>query len=300
MKSLSILLREVNKSYPHLREQLLTRNDSVGVLARVLVHDIKIALAKGEFTLVYQPQFDSTNRMIGVEALLRWSHKQYGSISPLLIIAIAEETGLIRDIGNWVISAACRQLRDWKRSGIDRIRMSVNVSAVQLQDKDFTNDLLATIKINGLRPSDLEIEITENIALNDDVRTRHNLDKMRETGIRIAIDDFGMGHTSLRYIKDYRVDTLKIDQILSKDVVDDKNCQEIINSIVSLCSSLEIDTIVEYVESQEQRDMLQELGCRQYQGYYYSPPLTAEQLMNYVNNSSEEQVEAVAAAINNS
>ncbi|SMD10489.1 EAL domain-containing protein [Sporomusa malonica] len=281
-KAFDILVEETQTAAPQFRKQLLIRRDGVGTLARLLVHDLKSALANGEFFLEYQPQVNQCNRVVGVEALLRWSHKLYGRVPPLLTVVVAEEAGLIQSIGKLVIDTACHQLCKWKSIGVDGIRMSINVSAIQLQDQSFADNILVTIRANALQPQDIEIEITESIALNDDARTNYNLTKMRQAGIRIAIDDFGMGHTSLRYIKHFPVDTLKIDGMLSRDVIQDKNCQEIITSIVSLCSSLKIDTIVEYVETQEQRDILRKLGCMQYQGYYYSQPLSSSQLADYV------------------
>lgn len=281
-KAFNAALEEVKNDTPQLQKQLLTRQDEVGTLTRMLAHDLKIALANGDLFLEYQPQVNQHNQVVGVEALLRWSHKLYGKIPPMLTVAIAEESGLIHDVGKWVIRTACHQLSIWNSRGVEGIRMSINASAVQLQCEFFADDILATIKMNDLQYQDIEIEITENSALQNDIRSDENLAKMRKSGIRIAIDDFGMGHTSLRYIKQFPVDTLKIDGMLSKDVLKDRNSQEIIASITSLCSSLGIEVIVEYVETQEQRDLLRKLGCMQYQGYYYSPPLAPLELVDYV------------------
>lgn len=281
-KAFRVLLDEAKSTSPQFRKELLTRHDGAGTLARMLAHDLKFAADRGELFLEYQPQVNQGNRVVGVEALLRWSHRLYGKIPPLLTIAIAEEAGFIKNVGNWVIHAACQQLSQWKSQGIDGIRMSVNVSAIQLQDPLFINEFLSALMSNQLQPQDFEIEVTENIALTNDSRTNDNLIKLRTNRVRIAIDDFGMGHTSLRYIKHFPVDTLKIDGMLSRDIIRDKNCQEIISSIVSLCSSLNIETIVEYVESREQRDLLQQLGCLKYQGYYFSKPLSSVQLIEYV------------------
>ena len=281
-KAFKILLDEAKTISPQFRKELLNRHDGAGILTRMLVHDLKHAADKGELFLEYQPQVNQDNRVVGVEALLRWSHNLYGRIPPLLTIAIAEEAGFIQNIGSWVIHTACQQLSQWKSVGVDGIRMSVNVSAAQLQDPLFINGLFSALASNQLQPQDLEIEVTENIALTNDSVTNDNLAKLRTNGVRIAIDDFGMGHTSLRYIKHFPVDTLKIDGMLSRDIIRDKNCQEIISSIVSLCSSLNIETIVEYVETREQRDLLKQLGCLRYQGYYYSKPLLPIQLIEYV------------------
>lgn len=290
-------LKETGVNISPAQKQLMVRQDGVGTLARMLAADLKKALLRGELFLEYQPQVDQHNRVFGVEALLRWSHRLYGRVPPPLIIAVAEEAGLIQDVGKWVIQTACRQLGEWKSRGLDGVRLSVNVSAVQLQSDCFPGVLLDAIEAHGLEPRDIEIEITENVALNNDARTNHNLSIIREAQIRIAIDDFGMGHTSLRYLKHFPVNTLKLDRMLSRDVVKDRNCQEIISSIVSLCTSLEIAIIVEYVETQEQRDSLQRLGCTNYQGYYYSPPLTSNRAFSYIRLKNCPGLEEVAATV---
>lgn len=287
------LTDEVAAAPALFRNHFLSRQDEAGTLARLLAHDLKHTLARNELFLEYQPQVDQHNRVVGIEALLRWSHPTYGRIPPILMIAVAEEAGLINAIGKWVLDTACRQLRDCKYSGLDGIRMAVNVSAIQLQSRTFIEELLAILHQNELENGELEIEITENIALNNDARTICNLDAMRRHGIRVAIDDFGMGHTSLRYIKHFPVDRLKIDGILSRDVIHDENCQKIIASIVALCSTLGIETVVEYVETEEQRNLLLELGCRQYQGYLYSPPLPAAEMVRYLLEQNKPQRKVV-------
>lgn len=290
-------LEESGANISLVQKQLMIRQDGVGTLARMLAADLKNALAKGELFLEYQPQVNYHNQVFGVEALLRWSHKLYGRVLPPLIIAVAEEAGLIQDVGKWVVRTACRQMREWKNMGVEGVRISVNVSAVQLQSDCFPDVILDAIKMYGLQPQDIEIEITENVALNNDAKTNHNLSIIREAQIRIAIDDFGMGHTSLRYLKHFPVDTLKIDRMLSRDVTKDRNCQEIISSIVSLCASLEIEIIVEYVETQEQRDSLQRLGCVNYQGYYYSPPLASSQTVGYIRVKNHSGPGETSAAV---
>lgn len=283
-RAFSLLLVETTVNDPQARCRLLTRKDNVGTLARVLLQDIKTALTNGEFFLEYQPQVNHCNQVVGVEALLRWQHKQYGRVPAPVIVAIAEENGLIREIGKWVQRTACSQLSIWRTMGLDSIRMSINASASELQDQSFSTYLQAVAEEYGIPPQALEIEITETVAMDNAWHTTSNLETIRHSGTRIAIDDFGMGHTSLRYIKDYQIDTLKIDGILSKEVVADKNCQEIIASITALCASLNIEVIVEYVETEEQRKLLERLGCLYYQGYYYSPPLSAACLIDYINN----------------
>lgn len=277
-----LFLEETRMVNSGVATRFLTRHDTVGALARVMAHDLKNALYKDELFLEYQPQVHLSNRVIGVEALLRWSHRHYGRIPPPLIVAVAEETGLIHDIGRWIIAKSCDELSNWRKAGIEGICMSVNLSVMQLQNERLAEEILDVIKVSGLEPQNLKIEITENIVLNNDVKTNYTLEKLRDIGVNIAIDDFGMGHTSLRYIKQFPVHTLKIDSILSRDVVEDKNCQEIIASIVALCASLNIEIVVEHVETEEQRDRLNQLGCTQYQGYFYSPPLPPVQVLDYI------------------
>jgi len=263
-------------------QKLLHRTDDTGNLARALAQDLKEALAQGTLTLAYQPQIDRYNRVTGVEALLRWTHASFGPIPPPLIILIAEDSGLIHALGRWIIDTACRQQRQWKERGVINVVMSVNVSPMQFQQKRILKHLFQALKENGIDPREFEIEITEAIAMDNNDQTQHILKTWHRLGVRIAIDDFGMGHSSLSYIKKFHVDTLKIDKVLSWDIDNEKNCQEIVASIIALCVSLGIKTIVEYVETERQRDVLAALGCEHYQGYLYSPARPPEQILEYI------------------
>lgn len=280
------LLKCVDSIDPYSYKHILNRRDSVGHLGRIIGYDLKEALEGDGLILEYQPQVAYDGRVIGVEALLRWPHKEFGYIPPPVIVTIAEENGLIHDLGNWVLSKACKQLREWKESGIDDLRMSVNVSVLQLYHGTIAENVLQAIKSNNLPPGNLEIEITEKIALNNDSKILANLNKLNEIGVRIAIDDFGTGHGSLTYIKNFPVDTLKIDVSLSRDVVSNRTCQEILTTIVNLCSSIDIEIVVEYVETEEQRNKLYQLGCSQYQGYFYSPALPEGKAKDYIQKSN--------------
>ncbi|WP_378954116.1 EAL domain-containing protein [Pelosinus sp. sgz500959] len=273
----------------YVPQGIFTRRDSIGNLARVLAYDLKVALDKQELLLEYQPQIGQDERVTGVEALLRWPHQRFGRIPPPLIIMIAEESGLIHTLGKWVIDTACQQHKIWNDAGIN-VLMSVNVSSTQFYQGRILEDISQALFKNNIPPQELEIEITENIAMNNDLQTHNILTNLHEMGIRIAIDDFGMGHSSLTYIKDFPIDTLKIDRSLSIDMTRDKNCQEIVASIITLCSSLDIKTIVEYVETEEQRDKLRQLGCVHYQGYLYSPALPAKKAYEYISKRNLEIV----------
>ncbi|WP_319403428.1 EAL domain-containing protein [uncultured Anaeromusa sp.] len=262
--------------------RLLERGDEQGTLARSLAHDLKESLKKKELFLLYQPQVNADGNVVAVEALLRWNHAVYGAVAPPVIIAIAEEARLIHGLGQWIIQEACAEWKRWQGIGIFGVRMSVNVSPRQLQAASLSERVRTILQRNEMPPQDLEIEITETAAITSDVNTEKNLEALRNMGVRLAIDDFGMGHTSLRYIRSFPMDTLKIDGMLSRDVLQDKSSQEIVWSITSLCASLGIETIVEYVETEEQRQLLQSLGCRVYQGYLYSPPLAGQGAAAYV------------------
>ena len=288
------LSKEVEQAEATPSKQLLVRQDSVGNLSRVLAHDLREAIPRGEMYLEYQPQVDQRGRVVGVEALLRWPHKAYGRIPPPVIIAVAEEIGMIHVIGDWIFRTACRQLATWKKTGMRGIRMGINMSAVQLHKPNLVAMVVKVLKEYNLSPDEIEIEITESVALNVDARTLETLRALHDHGLRIAIDDFGMGHSSLLYIKHFPVDTIKIDQSLSRDVIKDRNCQEIISTIMNLCSSLSMEAIVEYVETNDQREKLSELGCRQYQGYLYSTALPAAEAAVYIrkrNRPSDDEQE---------
>lgn len=284
-------------------QKLLNRTDDIGKLARILAHDLKEAMAEKQLRLAYQPQVDQDNRVSGVEALLRWTHKSFGPIPPPLIVMIAEDSGLIHSLGRWIIDTACRQQKIWKTCGATNVIMSVNVSPMQFQQKSIYKYLFRSIKEHDINPREFEIEITEGIAMDNNVQTQRILKVWHRLGVRIAIDDFGMGHSSLTYIKKFPIDTLKIDKTLSLDVAREKSSREIVATIISLCASLGIKTIVEYVETEQQRDALREMRCVHYQGYLYSPALPPEQTLEYIlahNQTSTNDQDAPESFANRS
>ncbi|MCM0761220.1 EAL domain-containing protein [Sporomusa sphaeroides DSM 2875] len=286
-QAFSDFLEEIETRPVHLTKPYLDRQDAVGALARRLHADLKEDLAGDRLCLEYQPQVNAAGRVIGIEALLRWPHQHYGRIAPPITITIAEESGLILDLGRWVLREACRQQKEWENAGNSGQRIAVNVSALQLECETLDRDIADALSAAGLSASQLEIEITETAALKNPAATNAILHNIRQTGVRIAIDDFGAGHTSLLYLKNYPIDILKIDRILSQDVLTDKNSQEIIASITSLCASLHIETITEFVETELQRQKLAQLGCGIYQGYLYSPALPADQAAAYIRQQNQ-------------
>jgi len=232
------------------------------------------ALKNDEFMLYYQPYWEmNTKKMVGMEALLRWKNKDIGLVSPAQFIPVLEETGMIFEVGEWVFKTACRQIQEWQDQGYPVLPVSINVSAVQFRQKNIAEILERIIKEIGVDPKFLTLEITESTFMQDVEYTRSVLKKLKDTGIEISIDDFGTGFSSLSYLKRFPVDNLKIDGSFIKDIATDTDTASIVTAIIAMASSLNLETIAEGVETEEQWKSLCLLGCDMGQGYYCSPPL---------------------------
>lgn len=269
----------------------LKRNDSVGFLAYVLFGELKAAIRDDKLMLEYQPLVNDEPGVIGLEALLRWPHDKFGRIPPIVVIAIAEEFGCMDELGRWVIKTACRQMSVWNSDGHRDIRLSINVSPTQLRDPVLAGYLEKCIKENGLNATDVELEITENVVMDLDSGTKENIDRIKTFGVKLAMDDFGMGYTSLLYIRHCNIDRIKIDGSIIRDILRDKNCQDIVSSMVYLCKSLNIQVIAEFVENEKQYALLKELGCSEYQGYLFSPPLPPDKVPDFLNKLKSEYIQ---------
>lgn len=246
-----------------------------------LESDLNKALQNDEFVIFYQPQVDLQNKeIVGVEALLRWNHPTRGMISPLEFIPIAEETGLIVPIGEWVLKNACKQIKEWHDKGFPRVYLSVNIAAQQFNQKTLSSLIQQTLHETGLSSEFLVLELTENAIIQETASTLCIMKKLKELGIRIAIDDFGTGYSSLGYLKNFPIDILKIDQTFVQDIVKDKNNAAITNTIISLAQNLNLNVIAEGVETHEQINFLLSNGCSFMQGYYFSPPVCKEEVEN--------------------
>ncbi len=280
------LIQLIGEKQYGIKLSLMRRNDSLGYLAIKLAKDIEEAIKNNEFTLEYQPLMDDEDGIIGFEALLRWSHKTFGRVPPLVVTTIAEEAGSMNDLGRWVIRNACRQLAEWNKQGLHGIRMSINISPTQMQDTTLADTLKQYISEYGVRASDIELEITENIVMDLDAETKLNISTLKTHGIKLAMDDFGMGYTSLLYIRHCNIDTIKIDGSITRDILKDKNCQDIVSSMVYLCNSMNIKVIAEYVEETPQYELLKTLGCSEYQGFLFGPPLPPEEAIKYFTGVS--------------
>lgn len=243
---------------------------------RSMESKLRQALEHGEFAVVYQPQVSlSTGRIFGVEALIRWMHPEQGVISPLHFIPVAEETGLIEPIGEWVLATACRQARHWQQLGEPDLRVAVNLSARQFERQSLIAHIETVLAETNLPPGALELEITESTAMRDWRRTATILGRLREYGIQIAIDDFGTGHCSFGYLQRFPVTTLKMDRTFVQELLDHPSNPAIVHAMVVLSKALGLRLIAECVETEEQLMVLNQQGCDRFQGYYFSKPLSA-------------------------
>jgi len=244
--------------------------------------DLHNALEKGQFELYYQPQIASQNdSLCGVEALIRWVHPEKGMISPIAFIPAAEESGLIEPIGTWVMDEACRQMASWKRLGLNNIRMSINLSAKQLKSSQLIEIVQSTLRKHGLEGTELELEITESVAMHNPEQAIKTLEELRALGIFLAIDDFGTGYSSLSYLKRLPIQTLKIDREFIRDIESDQNDASISAATIALAHTLGLKVVAEGVETCGQRDLLLAKQCDVFQGYFYGKPMPAEELFNY-------------------
>jgi diguanylate cyclase (GGDEF)-like protein/PAS domain S-box-containing protein len=249
----------------------------------VLSNALRHALARDQLQLHYQPQITlQDGNVVGVEALLRWTHPELGSIPPVEFIPIAEETGQIVQIGEWVLRAAVKQLKDWLDNGMPPMMMAVNLSATQFRHPNLPELVSSILDEIGLPHQYLELELTEAVAMNDPQGAVAVMDKLHERGIRMSIDDFGTGYSSLSYLKRFKVYKLKIDQSFVRDIGDDPEDKAIVTAIINMASSLGMQTIAEGVETSDQLAFLRLQGCNEVQGYYFSKPLPAGQFEQFL------------------
>ena len=249
-------------------------DDSLHSSAIALLHletDLRKALEKNQFTLVYQPIISFDSGLIeGFEALLRWEHPKHGMISPLDFIPLAEETGLILPIGEWVLTEACKQLRSWQEQFTPELWMSVNVSGKQLFESDMPQLVRSVIKQTELNPDTLKLELTESLLIEKSEKVVTIMEGIKELGVHLSIDDFGTGYSSMSYLHIFPIDTLKIDRAFVSRI--EKEGRETVRAIIDLANNLILDVIAEGVENEAQIQRLKSLGCPQAQGYYFSPP----------------------------
>lgn len=253
----------------------------IGRFSRTLLSDFEHAIKNSELELFYQPKANKAGRVVGAEALLRWNHAQLGAISPAVIVELAELHGCIHDLGLWVVKRSLSDVTALNKAGIQDLRIAINVSPCQFERRNFFDQVINIVERSSIQPNMLELEITEGQKIELSDRVLIGLQQLSDYGFRIAVDDFGMGYTSLRYLKSFPVDTLKIDGSIIKDVADSKVVQEIIGSMGQLAGSMGVNLIAEWVETETQKQLLQNLGCDEFQGYLMSPPITLTELTKF-------------------
>ena len=264
--------------------QFYTEDIHVQSLERLTLEtDLRRALERNEFFLHYQAKLDfSTGRITGVEALLRWQHPDLGTLLPARFISIAEETGLIVPIGRWVLQTACDQNVAWQRDGLPPVCMAVNLSARQFAEEGLQNEIVFALQQSGMRPELLELELTESMVMHNPERATKVLAAVKALGVRIAIDDFGIGYSSLAQIKRFPIDTLKVDRSFIRDLADNPEDRAITQAIIAMGKTLSLTVVAEGVETQEQQAFLLAHACDAMQGYYFSRPVPESEFADFL------------------
>jgi diguanylate cyclase (GGDEF)-like protein/PAS domain S-box-containing protein len=248
-----------------------------------LDQDLRKAIQNEEFLLYYQPKVDTySGEIIGAEALIRWNHPKWGLVSPVEFIPLAEETGLINEIGDWVIEEVCKQLKEWKVNGVNLVPISINLSAKTLMRTDLVSTIMKHVRTYHIQPSLLEIEITENSIIQNEISVLSTIKLLKDSGISISLDDFGTGYSSIGYLKKFNVDYIKIDRSYIKDIMENPTDSTIVQSIILLAKGFQLKVVAEGVETKEQWELLKELGCHFLQGYLFSKPIEADEFVKLI------------------
>jgi diguanylate cyclase (GGDEF)-like protein len=254
---------------------------------------LRKAITQKDLLLHYQPLINArTEEVIGVEALIRWKHRERGILSPAHFISLAEVSGLIVPIGDWVLREACRQIRAWRKPLGETFTVAVNLSARQFQQPDLVEQIRSAIEEARIEPSTLEVEITESSAMQNAENTIYTLRELKALGVRISMDDFGTGYSSLNYLKRFPIDTLKLDQMFVRDVNTDPRNAAIINAMIMMAHSLDLKVVAEGVEEEAQLEFLRKLDCDIIQGYYYAAPMPADELERFVTSRKSRGIGA--------
>ena len=250
-----------------------------------LEQEIRDAISNEMFTLVFQPKVNLVTRKLeGLEALLRWEHKERGNISPTEFIPVAEQSGHIVPLGHWVLEEVCRTLNRWQAASLPLVPVSINVSARQFQQADFHRRIADVLRHQNVDPSLMELELTEGMLMEDTDLAKHGLAQLKDTGVRVSIDDFGTGHSCLNYLRRFPIDVLKIDRSFINDIDHCEDSQLIVEAIISLAGSLRLSTVAEGVETRHQLNFLVERGCTVAQGFLFGQPLVAREVMPFLED----------------
>ena len=265
---------------------------------RRMEDEMRRAIVNGEFVLHYQPQIHGDGHVIGAEALVRWNHPEKGHIAPGNFIPLAEETGLIVPIGNWVLRAACHQLAHWEgRTETRHLTIAVNVSASQFRQPDFVHNVAEIVRLSGARPSHLKLELTESMFIDNIDATVAKMKALRELGIVWSLDDFGTGYSSLSVLHRFPLGQIKIDQAFVRDMLTNKSNMVIIEAIIALAGKLGLQVIAEGIETVDQLERLREAGCQAYQGYLFSPPKDISAFETFLSRAQPASAAPAATAL---
>lgn len=289
-EKLKIIVEELKKNEEENEApQFLTRADSVGLISRMLLEDLKLAIKQDKLYMLYQPQVDEKGICIGAEALLRWQHPLYGFIYPPLIIYLAKEGGVLQELEERVFDMATRAIREVSKSYDEDFKISVNITAKSLL-WDIESCIRSCLAKYDVPAERLWVEITEQDVISNAEYVIEKLKRLKRYGHMLLIDDFGMGHTSLIYLQSNYFGVVKLDGSLVRRIVENKTNQKIVASIVELGNELGVRVIAEYVENREQRALLEQLGCCWYQGYLFSKPVELEQFISYIKSCNKKQI----------
>jgi EAL domain-containing protein (putative c-di-GMP-specific phosphodiesterase class I) len=258
----------------------------------LLQEELRNALARSEFVLHYQPQVDlRTGRVFAAEALIRWNHPTLGIVPPIKFIPLAEETGLIVSLGDWVLREACRQNKVWQNAGLRPMSVSVNVSARQFRERDLVSRAADALKESGLEAKYLELELTESLIMQDVELAIATMKELRDLGIQLSIDDFGTGYSSLSALKTFPVSRLKSDKSFIDGIPADENDKAVAGAVISLGHTLNLRVIAEGVETEEQAAFLRNVNCDEMQGFLFSKPLPAQEIEGVLRTKSRKSSE---------
>jgi diguanylate cyclase (GGDEF)-like protein/PAS domain S-box-containing protein len=286
MKHADIAMYRAKESGKNTFQFYSSHMDAHSAKLLALESGLRRAIERNGLTLHYQPKVDvHTGQVSGVEALVRWKHPELGLVSPAHFIPLAEETGLIVPLSKWVLREACMQSAAWKAQGLPPVRIAVNLSARQFTDDNLSAETAKTLQETGMDPALLEFEITESMMMYNTDKTIEVLSELRAMGIRIAIDDFGIGYSSLSHLKQFPIDIIKMDRSFVKDIPGDQADAAIADAIIAMGKRLGIMVVAEGVETNAQLVFLRERGCDEIQGYYFSKPLTANELVSYLQHN---------------
>lgn len=290
LRNAGVALSRSKEQSPNNFQFFTTEMNTLAVRRLEMENNLRRALERGEFEVYYQPKLcTSSGNIVGMEALVRWNHPILGFISPIEFIPLAEETGLILPLGEFVLRTACRQIKEWNSQGLPPLRVSVNLSARQFQQQNLFEVIRNIIDETEIEPSHLELEMTESTILKNENYALNTLCRLRNLGIKISIDDFGTGYSSLSYLKQLPLDILKIDKSFVRDITNSPDDASLVMTIISLAHNLGLKVVAEGVETEEQLRFLHLLRCDEWQGFLYSKPVPAEEFKELLDANRQQQ-----------